>query len=71
MGLNTPSDQEAELQVGPTSEGMVRIYVHGEGVDIPMDFAPADAREIAEELLAAAATAEGVASRSRRGGKRR
>lgn len=68
MGLNTPSDQEAELQVGPTSEGMVRIYVRGQGVDIPMDFTPGDAREIAEELLAAAATAEDAASKPRRDG---
>ena len=26
MGINTPSDIEANLQIGPTSEGMVRIF---------------------------------------------
>ncbi len=58
MPLNTQSDEESELQVGPTSEGMVRIYVRGKGVDLPMDFTPADARDIADELMAAAAAAE-------------
>lgn len=65
MGINTRSDVTAELQVGPTSEGMVRIYVHGEGVDLPMDFAPEDAVEIAGELIAAARAA-GKGRRRRR-----
>ncbi len=54
MGLNTPSDVEADLQIGPTNQGMVRIYVTGDGVDLPLDFTPDDAEAIAEELLAAA-----------------
>jgi hypothetical protein len=57
MGLNTPSDKESELTIGPTSQGMVRIYVRAEGVDLPMDFAPEDALEIARELTAAARAA--------------
>jgi hypothetical protein len=36
---------------------MVRIYVEGEGIDLPLDFDPEEAEEIAEELRAAAAAA--------------
>lgn len=57
MGLNTPSDIAADLIVGPTDQGMVRIYVSGEDVDIPLDFDPEDAEAIAEELMAAAQSA--------------
>ncbi len=53
MGIDTERDIEAALQIGPTDKGMVRIYVEAEGVEIPMDFAPDDAEEIAEEILAA------------------
>ncbi|MEM7213458.1 MAG: DUF6324 family protein [Pseudomonadota bacterium] len=55
MGINRENTLDTNLQIGPTSEGMVRIYVSGEGVDLPMDFEPEDAEEIAEELRAAAA----------------
>ncbi|MEM1088576.1 MAG: DUF6324 family protein [Pseudomonadota bacterium] len=54
MSIDREHDQSAGLQIGPTSEGMVRIYVAGEGVDLPMDFDPDEAEEIAEELRAAA-----------------
>ena len=57
MGLNTPSEEAADLQVGPTDEGMVRIYIRGNTVDLPLDFDPDDAEAIAEELQAAAAAA--------------
>jgi hypothetical protein len=60
MGLNTPSNIGADLMIGPTDRGMVRIYIRGEGVDLPLDFAPEDAREIASELIAAAEVAEGA-----------
>ena len=33
---------------------MVRLFVEGGGVEIPMDFTPEEAREIAEEIMAAA-----------------
>lgn len=54
MSINSQSDIAANLQVGPTDHGMVRIYVEGEGLDLPLDFDPEEATEIAEELLAAA-----------------
>lgn len=67
MGINSDSDIDTSLQIGPTSEGMVRIYISGDGVDLPMDFDPEDAEEIAEELRAAAAQARGAA----KGGKKK
>jgi hypothetical protein len=65
MGIDTESDIEANLQIGPTDKGMVRIYVESDGIEIPMDFAPDDADEIAEEILAAAKRAR-AAKRPRR-----
>lgn len=61
MGINKQSDVAANIQIGPTSEGMVRIYVEAEGgVELPLDFDPEEAEEIAEELMAAAEAARGM-----------
>ncbi|MEO0391233.1 MAG: DUF6324 family protein [Pseudomonadota bacterium] len=60
MSINSPSDVEANLQIGPTDAGMVRLYVEGGGAELPMDFEPDEAREIAEEILAAAKAAEAL-----------
>jgi hypothetical protein len=57
MGINSENDMAADLQIGPTTLGMVRIYILGNGIDLPMDFEPEEAEEIAEELRAAAAAA--------------
>ncbi|GGB10437.1 DUF6324 family protein [Allosediminivita pacifica] len=57
MGINDESDIEANLQIGPTDQGMVRLFVAGEGLEIPMDFEPEEAEEIAEEIRAAAQAA--------------
>jgi len=65
MGIDTERDIEANLQIGPTDKGMVRIYVESDGVEIPMDFSPDDAEEIAEEIIAAAARARGGRSTKR------
>ncbi|MCT8159347.1 DUF6324 family protein [Pseudoruegeria sp. SHC-113] len=54
MGINSESDISANMQIGPTSLGMVRIYIEADGVEIPMDFEPEEAIEIAEEIRAAA-----------------
>jgi len=64
MGIDTEREIEATIRVGPTSTGMVRIYVEGDGLEIPLDFDPDEAMEIAEELRAAA-------ERARAGGGRR
>ncbi|WP_415921033.1 DUF6324 family protein [Tateyamaria sp. SN6-1] len=62
MGINNERDIEANLQIGPTDKGMVRIYIEANGVEIPMDFDPDEADEIADEIKAAARAARAVAS---------
>ncbi|MFL9854108.1 DUF6324 family protein, partial [Pseudomonas chlororaphis] len=57
ISINSQSDIAANLQVGPTDQGMVRIYLQADGIDLPLDFDPEEATEIAEELLAAAEAA--------------
>ena len=57
MTINSQSNIAANLQVGPTDQGMVRIYLEAEGIELPLDFDPEEATEIAEELLAAAEAA--------------
>ncbi|MCX7560873.1 DUF6324 family protein [Sulfitobacter sp. F26204] len=59
MGINDERDIEANLQIGPTDAGMVRLFVEGNGIEIPMDFTPEEAIEIAEEITAAARRAGG------------
>ena len=79
MSINSESDKAASLVIGPTSLGMVRIYVESEGVELPMDFEPGEALEIADELRAAAERARATAAAPKhpkpdhedgRGGKR-
>lgn len=60
MGINSESDVAANLQIGPTSLGMVRLYIEAEGVDLPLDFDPEEAIEIAEEIVAAAEQAKAM-----------
>ena len=60
MGINTQSDLEANLQIGPTDQGMVRLFISGAEVEIPMDFHPEEAEEIAQEILAAVGRARKV-----------
>lgn len=72
MGIDRESDTAANLVIGPTSLGMVRIFVEAEGIDLPMDFEPDEALEIADELRAAAERARAVRPRSGpAGGKRK
>jgi len=62
MGIDKQSDIAANIQIGPTDQGMVRIYVEAEGgIELPLDFDPEEAEEIAEELRAAAEAARLVA----------
>lgn len=65
MGINSESEIAANLQIGPTSLGMVRIYIAGDGLDLPLDFDPDEAEEIAEELRAAAQAARKVLQSSK------
>lgn len=58
MGINTERDVEANLQIGPTDQGFVRLFIEAGDLEIPMDFSPEEAEEIAEEIKAAAAAAQ-------------
>lgn len=60
MGINSEKELEANLQIGPTSDGMVRLFIDAGTVEIPLDFDPDEAEEIAEEIRAAAARARAV-----------
>lgn len=63
MGIDKESDIAANIQIGPTTMGMVRIYIEAEGgVELPLDFDPDEAEEIAEELRAAAEAARQMGS---------
>jgi hypothetical protein len=64
MGIDKQSDIAANIQIGPTSLGMVRIYIEAEGVELPLDFDPEEAEEIAEELRAAAERARHVGAKA-------
>ena len=58
MSINKQSDIAADIQIGPTDQGMVRIYIEADGgIELPLDFDPEEAEEIAEELRAAAEAA--------------
>ena len=63
MGINSERDIEANLQIGPTDQGMVRIFVDAGEIEIPMDFDPEEALEIADEIKAAAMAAQSVKRR--------
>lgn len=69
MGIDSESDIAATLRIGPTTLGMVRVYVENGEIEIPMDFEPEEALEIAEELRSAAMAA-GRAGRGRGGDRR-
>ncbi|MBS1303027.1 DUF6324 family protein [Loktanella sp. SALINAS62] len=63
MGINDERDVEANMQIGPTELGMVRLFITAGTTEIPMDFDPEEAEEIAEEIRAAAAAARAVKPR--------
>jgi hypothetical protein len=63
MGINSERDIEANLQIGPTDRGMVRLFIEGNGIEIPMDFDPEEAEEIADEIRAAAQAARAITRR--------
>ena len=65
MGINTNSNMEASLQIGPTEKGMVRLFVSNSSIEVPMDFEPDEAREIADEILSAAKVAANLVDRKK------
>jgi ArsR family metal-binding transcriptional regulator len=71
MSINKQSDLAADIQIGPTDQGMVRIYITADGgIDLPMDFDPDEADDIAEELRAAAEVARALSDKPAPKGKR-
>ena len=60
MNINAETDSNVDLQVGHTSLGMVRLYLTSNDLEIPMDFSPEEADEIAEEIKAAAKQARNI-----------
>lgn len=66
MGINNERDIEANMQIGPTEHGMVRIFVFSDQLEIPMDFDPDEATEIAEEILASAAAARDMSQKPKK-----
>jgi Family of unknown function (DUF6324) len=67
MGIDKQSDIAANIQIGPTDTGMVRLYVEADGgIELPLDFDPEEAEEIAEELRAAAEAARAMATKGKR-----
>jgi single-stranded DNA-specific DHH superfamily exonuclease len=69
LGIDCESEVAANLQIGPTTVGTVRLYVESDGVELPLDFDPDEAEEIAEELRAAAARARKMARPNKRRGR--
>lgn len=68
MGIDKQSDIAANIQIGPTDLGMVRIYIEADGgIELPLDFDPDEAEEIAEELRAAAEAARAIGSGTKSG----
>lgn len=66
MGINSESDIVANLQIGPTSGGMVRLFIEADGIEVPLDFEPEEAEEIAAEITAAAARARGAGKQKKK-----
>ena len=60
MSINTEKNIEANLQIGPTDRGMVRIFISAGDAEIPMDFEIDEANDIAQEIIAAANAAAAI-----------
>jgi len=60
MNINSETDVSADLQIGPTSLGMVRLFLATSNMEVPMDFTPDEADEIAEEIKLAAYRARAI-----------
>jgi hypothetical protein len=65
MGIDRESDVAANLQIGSTTLGMVRLYIETDAIELPLDFEPDEAEEIADELRAAAERARAMGNRGR------
>jgi hypothetical protein len=59
--------QVPEVQVGPTSTGLVRVYVMSERIQVPLDFTPEEAEALADRIRAAATQARVAPAATGRG----
>lgn len=60
MNINKESNIVADLQIGPTNHGMVRLFFSSEQFEFPLDFEPNEAEDIAEEIRVAAQKARKI-----------
>lgn len=67
MSVANYQAQMPEVQVGPTSTGLVRVFVMSERVQVPIDFAPDEAEALADRIRAAAAEARHAPAAAGRG----
>jgi hypothetical protein len=63
MDIDSETDMSADLQIGPTSLGMVRLFLVANNIEVPMDFSPDEAEEIADEIKSAAIRARKITSK--------
>lgn len=64
MSVSHYTIKAPEVQIGPTAQGQVRVYVVSERAQIPLDFSPDEAEALAERILLAATEARRRASRA-------
>lgn len=67
--LELGSEEAGGLQIGATDLGMVRVFVHSHAGVLELDYAPEEAEDIAEELVAAANQARSAATKGRKRNK--
>ncbi len=65
-GINKETEESGEIQIGPTSAGMVRLFFRTSQFELPMDFLPDEAEEIAAEIVEAAAIARQSAPKKKK-----
>ena len=63
MNINKESNIIADLQIGPTNIGMVRLFFSSDQFEVPLDFNPNEAEDIAEEILEAAKKARKISKK--------
>ena len=63
MNINKESNIVVDLQIGPTNIGMVRLFFSSDQLEVPLDFNPSEAEDIAEEIREAAKKARKISKK--------
>ena len=63
MNINKERKIVADLQIGPTNIGMVRLFFSSKQFECPLDFDPDEADDIAEEIRQAAQKARKISKK--------